>query len=127
MQMNTPPLYENSIVSIWQRDDGIVHAKIKTNDISFDHIEETIQFIDKQFKGEKIKCSLDIKQAQQSKKVFRNQVSKILPKYIDALAVIGGSPISRVLFNVYKSLWPKDFIIKLFPTQKEAHQWLNTL
>lgn len=123
-------IFETHDAKIWLRKDGVIHIS------TFPHVEtnlddaiDTINFISnicKKTKKKKHPVIVDIRQVKNLTRDARNYFSgEEAHKYVTALAILVGSPVSRILGNFFMGMNKPLYPVKLFTDEEKAIKWLK--
>ena len=118
------------IAKIWLGEDGIVRsvpcAKVVTLVLTLADAKETFSAILKVSKGRKRPYLSDIRKIKSVDRESREYfASEEVANAISAIAMLIGSPVSRIIGNFFLGLNKPSYPIKLFTSESEAIEWLR--
>jgi hypothetical protein len=113
---------------IWLGDDGIVRAvsTIRQEEMTLANTKATFSAILKVSKGKKRPLFSDIRDIKSADRESREYAaSEEVVNVVSAMALLIGSPISKVIGNFFLGLNKPKFPVKLFTSETEAIEWLK--
>ncbi len=118
---------ETKTAKVWLGDDGIIRAiALPDLKVTLEIIKEVNAHIKKLYKGKKVPVFADIRGV---KSITRE--ARLLPSSEDsvnvcsAAALLIGSPLSKVIGNLFIGLNKPPYPTKLFKKEDEAVEWLK--
>ncbi len=116
--------------TIWFDEDGVMYSMPKPGvpEPELSREESTAQL--EKFKaiiGNKKVCMILETNANSKppKKEDRDFIAEQLNEITKAMAVISGSPLSRMIANLFFGLKPPSYPVKFFSNEKEAKEWIK--
>jgi hypothetical protein len=114
---------------VWISDEGIVFSKPKPHAVVDQTIEEIKSEMDKlrQIVGNKKVCLVGEPNPNSKplKKELRDFAADEIASVTKAMALVAGSPVARMLANLFFSFKPPTYPVKMFATEKEATEWIR--
>ena len=128
--MTAPPNIEvhDHLTSVWWiEESGILCSVSKKNAPKPTREQSMEQFADlrKYIGDNKICMLLDITYSLPSTKEEREYGSEELNKIVQALALISGSALGKMVANLFFNLKPPPYPVKMFTNETEAREWLK--
>lgn len=118
-------ILECAIATIVLDDDGILHIVAKPVKRTLDNNKELLTLIKMVMQGKKACVIANFTKAQPMDKKVRDYISTEMPNVCKAFAFTSNSPLGRMIANIYFTLKPSDFPIKMFADESEAKEWLK--
>jgi hypothetical protein len=112
---------------LWLGDDGIVRIIwIPGADVTLEDAKETMASYLKINKGKRLPLFVDTKTMKSlAREARRYYASEEAARVASAVAIIVGTPVSRVLGNFYLGLSNPHLPTRLFSSEDEALKWLK--
>ncbi len=111
----------------WIGKDGILYSIAKRN--AHKPTEEESQHEIEKLRamvGEKKVCMIvDVTYASASSREGREQSATQLEKIVQAMAIVTSSPLGRMVANMFFSLKPPSYPIKMFNNPEDAQKWIG--
>lgn len=116
---------------IWFDEDGVMYSKPKpgavepelTREESLKQMEEFKKTIG--FKNKLCMILETNSNSKPPKKEDRDFIAEQLNEITKAMAVISGSPLSRMIANLFFGLKPPQYPVKFFSNEKDAKAWIK--
>jgi hypothetical protein len=125
---NVTPLETRTSI-IWKSPEGIVYSTPKPSAPTTSTDEEIIADIKKfkdYFGDQKVCIILEANpKTSGTPKAQRDLVAESLNSVVKALAIISNSPVTKMVANLFFSLKPPGYPIKMFTEVKEAEEWIR--
>jgi hypothetical protein len=123
-------ILDTRAVKMAMTDDGILHVLYKkVNARTLSDMQQAVQEA-KKLVGEKLVgnrkiCIIaDITNISLTTPDVRNLIAAELPKATRAVAILSGSAIGKMMANLFFSLKPQPFPVKIFDDETAARKWL---
>ena len=115
------------VAKLWLGEDGIVRIiHVPGAEVTLEDAKETMAAYLKLNKGKRLPLFVDTKQmkflAREARKYYSGEEAA---KAASAVAIIIGTPVSRVLGNFYLGLSNPHLPSRLFTSESEALEWLK--
>lgn len=118
-------LIETPLSTSWFNKDGILCSVSKKEERNFENMKKQIEMF-KEMRKEKKLCMLaDTSKMQPISREVRKYMSEELPKHVNAIALISGSSLGRMIANSLILLSPQKFPTRFFANEEEAIVWLK--
>lgn len=126
----TPPpnvvVTENPTSYYWFDDDGILYSvSKKVPPISHEENKKIIEEFKRLSGGKKFCMLLDVTHAAPSDKEDREFAAREFPSIVKAMALVSGSPLGRMVGNLFFAAKPPPYPARMFSSEKEAKDWLK--
>ena len=109
---------------IWLRKDGIVQVFVKPGAVyTLVDIREDVDYIVKLSKGQRRSMLIDARNLRSLDLASRKEAASL--ENIISMAILIGSPVSRMIGNVFISIYKTPFPSKLFNSEADAVEWLK--
>jgi mRNA degradation ribonuclease J1/J2 len=111
---------------MWFDKDGVLYSvSKKVPPQTVDAARETLaQF--KQIVGDRKLCMiLDLTNASPSDRETREFAAVELTRIVKAMGMVSGSPLGRMIANLFFGLKPPPYPVKMFADEKEAKAWIR--
>jgi hypothetical protein len=131
MNQLTPPdhveIFETPLLLCWFGEDGILYSKSKVADRTIENYNLLFELYNRiSENGSKKICTLgDITKTQPLGKEVREYISKELPKYIKAMALMSDTPLGKTVGNILTTVNPQSYPTQSFNDHEEAVLWLK--
>lgn len=120
-------IYETPLLSCWMGDDGILYSisnpgerTIENYRILFDLYEELSH------DGTRKICTVgDISKAPPLSHKVRDYISKELPKYVKAMALVSETPVGKTVGTIFNKVNEQSYPREVFDDLQEAVNWLK--
>jgi hypothetical protein len=118
---------ETMTSTYWFDEDGILYSITKKLDRRPTHEESQVLLEDfkKMANGRKFCMVGDVTYTTPASKQERDEAARVIPQFVIAMALLSGSPMGRMLANLFFALKPPPYPCKMFGTEKEAKEWLQ--
>ena len=120
-------VYDRPTSVIWFDDDGILCSLSKqAPPQTLEDTKRNVDWLKKFLEGKKV-CMLtenNYTNAPPSKEI-RQLAADEIPKITKALAFIAHSPLSKMITNLFFTLYPPTYPVKMFDDEKKAKEWLK--
>lgn len=122
---NNAEIFEGELATFWFDENGILCARAKNTQRSLETQKRNYDFI-RQITGNKKVCLLsDTTSSQPQDKQTRDYMAAELPNVFKAMAIVSGSETGKLITNIFLTLQQQPIPIQMFPTEKEAKEWLK--
>lgn len=118
---------ENEVFRTSVSYEGIIHVHVKEKaKITVDHAEENTRFVIELSGGEILPMLVDTRNILTISKEARDHFSmKDREGKVNAIAILIGNPLSKIVGNFFLGLNKPKVPTKLFTDEKQAHVWLE--
>lgn len=108
-------------------EDGILHCKLFPNsEVTYEHAKEIMEESMKLSGGKNIPVLGDLSEVKSISRRAREYLSgEEATKIASSLAVLAGSPVSKVIGNFLIGLNKPSYPVKLFTSKEKAIKWLK--
>jgi hypothetical protein len=120
-------VHKTALLDCWFGEDGILYSRSKNAERSIKNYDELFVVYKKlSDDGKKKLCTLgDISKTEPLSKEVRDHISRELPKYIKAMALVSSSPMGKAIGNIFSLLASGPYPIASFTAKEEAAEWLR--
>jgi hypothetical protein len=122
-------IYESPLLRCWFGDGGILYSVSKPADRTIESYDALFDLYRKLAKtrNEKL-CTLgDITNAEHLSADVREYITKELPKYIKAMALISSTPLGTAIGNFFIKVHPQTYPTRIFNNPQDAVVWLKRI
>ena len=115
------------VSKVWVGEDGIARIiHVPGAELTLEDAKETMAAYLKVNKGKRLPLFVDTKEMKSMTRECRHYyASEESAKHASAVAIIVGTPVSRVLGNFYLGLSNPHLTSQLFTSEQEALEWLK--
>jgi hypothetical protein len=123
----TNEVIETRVAKIWMGDDGIFRVIFLPGaELELEDIKEINRYMNKVSGGKRIPAFNDIRGVKSTSREARVYTSsRASVEVCSAAALLIGTPISRVIGNLFLSLSSPPYPTRIFKSEEEALVWLN--
>lgn len=127
VSVHSAELFETNLLTCYMGDDGILYSESKIAERTIQNYEELFELYKKISDNgrEKIRTLGNITKTQPMSKEVREFISKELPKYIKAMALLSDSSLGRMIGNFFLKVNPTQYPSMVFNDRDEAVRWLK--
>lgn len=119
-------LYDWPTSTMWFDDSGILCSITKKHlPQTLEEAKASLEEYRRIANGKKFCMLADITEATPATKEVKEFAAAELPKLVTALAMLSRSPLSRMIANLFFSLKPPSYPMKMFKSETDAKQWLK--
>lgn len=120
-------VFETTLLSCWFGDDGILYSESKVADRTIENYKLLFELYKKISNDgtDKIRTLGNITKTQPLSKEVREYISKELPKYIKAMALISDSSMGKIIGNFFIKLNTPPYPTQIFSNKEKAVKWLK--
>lgn len=112
--------------TVWFEKDGILCAKSKkSGPLSMEETKKVIADFKNFLGGRKVCMLIDTTYSNAGSKELREFAADEFPKFTRALAFVSGSPLGKMVANIFFSLKKQPYPVRMFTDEKAAHEWLR--
>ncbi|HLG02131.1 MAG TPA: hypothetical protein VI731_00960 [Bacteroidia bacterium] len=118
--------FETPLSLMWFNEDGIFCSITKKNaPLTKAALRESFEFIRANSGGNKVCWLGNVTNLSPPEKEARDYAAEETPKFIQALALITNSTLSKFIANVFLQLKKPPYPTRLFTNEEDALQWLR--
>ncbi len=119
-------LIEKPYAFYWLGHDGYIYfVGKKSSPITIPEAKNLLEDFKMLAGGNKFVLLGDITLAVPANNVLRDYVAIEFPKYVSAIALLSGSPLGRMVANLFIAIKPTPYPAKMFGTVGDAQDWLK--
>ena len=123
----TGKIYELHSAKVWLDDDGIIREIfLSGSEITLSDAEEILSVYHTLEQGRKYPVYMDTRGVKSVGRDVRNYVKENFDSYVFAIAATG-TPIVRMLSELFNRLNKPPYPTRFFTTEKDALEWLKEL
>ncbi|OFY62940.1 MAG: hypothetical protein A3H98_01630 [Bacteroidetes bacterium RIFCSPLOWO2_02_FULL_36_8] len=127
--MITPPknvkLIDYPTSTMWFDENGILYSVSKKNPSqTVEQAKQSVLELKKLLDNKKVCLLSDTTNSAPTTKEIRDYAAEVLPDIIKAVAIISGSPLGKMIANLFFSIKKQPYPAKFFNDEKKAKEWL---
>lgn len=92
---------------------------------SLDRAREIIEELKARIGDRKVCILVDVTHSTETTRENRDYAAAEFPKFVKAIAMVSGSPLGRMLANLFFTIKSQPYPTKMFNTETEAREWLR--
>jgi hypothetical protein len=111
---------------LWIKDNVLYFCGKKIDRVqTAEENEEELQLLQKMVGSKKMCMILDLTYAKPPAKGERDKAAGEMEKLVKAMALVGSSPLGRMVANLFFGLKPPTYPVKMFSNVKDAEEWIR--
>jgi hypothetical protein len=120
-------IFETPLLTCWFGDDGILYSLSKPAERSRKNYDALFEVYQKLVKSRREKlCTLgDITNTEHLSPEVREYITRELPKYIKAMALISATQLGTAIGNFFIKVHPQAYPTQIFNNPQDAVAWLK--